>query len=132
MALGALLIGLFAGYAAFAPHDSVQAVPAFPLYAQARGEETIVSPASGSKFYTLYLDKTWEGEYSSYRAVLLDAAGSRHATVPVGIGAPGEAIQMLVPSHQLAAGKYVLAMQGINAAGKDTELARFPFTLRFK
>jgi hypothetical protein len=132
MALGALLIGIFAGYGVFAPHESVQAISGYPLYAQARGEETVVSPAATSKFYTLYLDKTWDGEYQSYRAVLLSASGTKESTVPVSVGAPGEAIQMLVPSHQLAAGKYVLVMQGTDASGKDTELARFPFTLRFK
>jgi hypothetical protein len=131
VALGALLIGIFAGYGVFAPHESAQAVSAYPLYAQARGEETIVSPAAASKFYTLYLDKTWDGDYSSYRAVLLDAAGTQRSTVPVNVGAPGEAIHMLIPTHQLAGGKYVLVMRGLNG-GKDTELARFPFTLRFK
>jgi hypothetical protein len=110
----------------------VQAVSAFPLYAQARGEETVVSPEASSKYFTLYLDKTWEGEYSSYKAVLLDAAGTQNTTVPVSMGAPGEAIHMLIPSHQLAAGKYVLVMRGIDTSAKETELARFPFTLRFK
>jgi hypothetical protein len=132
MVLGALLIGIFAGYAAFAPHETVQAISGYPLYAQARGEETVVSPAAGSKFYTLYLDKTWDGEYSSYRAVLLDASGATQATATASAGAPGEAIQMLIPTHQLTAGKYVMVMQAIGAAGKETELARFPFTLRFK
>jgi hypothetical protein len=132
MVVGALLIGIFTGYAAFAPHESVQAISGYPLYAQARGEETIVSPAAGSKFYTLYLDKTWDAEYSSYRAVLLDASGAKQATATASAGAPGEAIQMLIPTHQLAAGKYVMVMQAIDTAGKETELARFPFTLRFK
>ena len=131
VALGALLIGIFAGYGVFAPHESAQAVSAYPLYAQARGEETIVSPAAASKFYTLYLDKTWDGDYSSYRAVLLDAAGTQRSTVPVNVGAPGEAIHMLIPTHQLAGGKYVLVMRGLDG-GKDTELACFPFTLLFK
>jgi len=131
VALGALLIGIFAGYGAFSPHESAQSVSAFPLYAQARGEETIVSPSAASKFYTLYLDKTWDGEYSSYRAELLNVGGAGQSTVPVNLGAPGEAIHMLVPSHQFAAGKYVLVMRGVNG-GKDTELARFPFTLQFK
>lgn len=128
MALGALLIGIFAGYGFFAPHESAQAISAFPLYAQARGEETVVSPPAASKFYTLYLDKTWDGQYSSYSAVLLNASGAQQTTVPVEMGAPGEAIHMLIPSRQLAAGKYVLVMRG----DKDTEIARFPFTLRFK
>jgi len=38
---------------------------------------------------------------------------------------------MLVPTHQLPAGKYVLVMMGANA-DKETELARFPFTLKIK
>jgi len=131
-ALATLLIGIFSGYLAFAPRETVQAVSAYPLYAQARGEETVVSPAAASKFYTLYLDKTWDAEYASYRAVLFDASGTQKSTLAVTTGAPGEAIHILIPSHELAAGKYVLVMQGIDGAGKDTELARFPFTLRFK
>jgi hypothetical protein len=132
VAVGALLIGIFSGYLTFAQRESAQAVSAYPLYAQARGEETIVSPLAGSKFYTLYLDKGWEGEYSSYRAVLKDAAsGTEKFSVPVGVGAPGEAIHVLVPTHQVPPGHYVLVMTGTNN-GKDTEVARFPFTLQFK
>jgi hypothetical protein len=130
VAVCALLIGIFSGYLAFSTRENVQAVSAYPLYAQARGEDTVVSPASTSKFYTLYLDKTWDGDYSSYRAVLQDAAsGTEKFTVPVAPGAPGEAIHVLVPSHQFAPGRYVLVMYG---AGKDAELARFPFTFQFK
>lgn len=130
-ALAALLIGIFAGYLAFQPRESVQAVSAYPLYAQARGEETVVSPADWSKFYTLYLDRTWDGDYTQYRAVLRDAAGAEKFTVPVKAAAAGDAIHVLVPTHKLASGKYVLVMLG-GAPDKETELARFPFTLRFQ
>jgi hypothetical protein len=126
----ALLIGIFSGYLASSSPEKVQAVSAYPLYAQARGEETMVSPSSSSKFYTLYLDKTWDGDYSSYRAVLQDAAsGTEKFAVTVAPGTPGEAIHVLIPSHQFAPGRYVLVMYG---AGKDAELARFPFTFQFK
>ncbi|MGA3188092.1 MAG: hypothetical protein ABSF22_13370 [Bryobacteraceae bacterium] len=127
MALAGLLIGIFSGYLAFASRENVQAVSAYPLYAQARGEETVVSPTAGSKFYTLYLDRTWEGDFASYRAVLRDASGTEQFAVPVKSGAAGDAIHVLVPTHKLAAGKYVLVM-----LGGETELARFPFTLRFQ
>ncbi len=130
-ALAALLIGIFAGHLAFQPRENVQAVSAYPLYAQARGEETVVSPADGSKFYTLYLDRTWDGDYAQYRAVLRDASGAEKFTVPVKPGAAGEAIHVLVPTHKLDARKYVLVMLG-GAPDKETELARFPFTLRFQ
>src|SRR5579871_1123839 len=75
MGFGALLIGILAGYAAFGLRDGgAQGVSAYPLYAQARGEETVVSPAAGSKFYTMYFDKTWDGEYASYSAELRAAS----------------------------------------------------------
>jgi anti-sigma factor RsiW len=131
MVMAALVIGIFAGYMAFASHEGAQAIGEYPLYAQARGEETIVSPAAGSKFYTLYFDKTWEGNSASYRASVRDASSVEKLSVPVTLDAQGDAIHVLVPTHQLPGGKYVLVMLG-SADGKETELARFPYTLQIK
>jgi len=131
LALGALLIGIFAGYLAFRGGDRALAVDAYPLYAQARGEETVVAPAAGSKFYVLYLDRTWDGSYNNYRAVLRDASGAERFTVPVEAGSAGDAVHVLMPSRQLPAGKYTLVMLG-GQTGQETELARFPFTLQLK
>jgi hypothetical protein len=129
VALGALLIGIFAGYVAFRSSERAQAISMFPIYSEARGEETVVSPAAGSKFYLLYLDTSWEGVYTQYRAELRDASGTEKTTIPA--TPTGDTISMLIPTHQLAAGKYVLVVMG-SGAGKETELARFPFTLRFQ
>jgi Putative zinc-finger len=128
MALGALVVGLFVGFVAFRSKDSVLAVSAYPLYAQARGEETVVAPAAGSKFYMLYLDHTWDGDYPHPRAVLLDEAGTEKFAVPVKVGADGDAVHVLVPIRQLSAGKYVLVMR--SGDDRDSELARCPFTLK--
>jgi hypothetical protein len=130
MALAALIIGVFAGYMAFGMHGAAQ-VGSFPLYAQARGEETVVSPAAASRVYTLYFDKTWEGDYSSYRAVFHDASGAEKFAAPITPGAPGETMVMAVPTRELPSGKYVLVIMGANS-DKGTELARFPFTLKIK
>jgi hypothetical protein len=130
-ALAALVLGIFAGYLAFGLGNGAQAIRAYPLYAQARGEETIVSPPAGSKFYTVYFDKTWDGEYSSYRAVVRDASGANRLSVPVTLGAPGDAIDVLVPTRKLPGGKYVLVMMG-KSADKETELAYLPYTLQIK
>ncbi len=129
VALGALLIGIFGGYGALGWRYGAQALSAYPLYAQARGDETMVSPTAGSKFFTMYFDKTWEGEYTSYSAELRDASGAVKFTVPIQAGAAGEAIHVLVPTHKLTAGHYVLVLSG---GDKAAELARFPFTLQFK
>ena len=131
-ACAALLVGVFSGYLAFRSRDEVQAVSTFPLYAQARGEETVVSPVAGSHFYTLYLDRTWDGDYTSYSAVLRDASGAQKFSTPVKPGAAGTAIYVLVPTHKLEPGHYTLVMRGVDSAGKETELARSPFTLRFE
>jgi hypothetical protein len=130
-AFAALLIGLFAGWASFHPREDVQALYAHALYAQARGEETVVSPPAGAESFELYLDKTWDGEYASYTAVLDDASGAEKFTLPLNAGAAGDAMRVLVKGHRLTPGKYVLVMRG-NNSGKETELARFPFTLRFQ
>ena len=76
VALGALLIGFWQGM----PRSDCATASAgrvgLSFYAQARGEETVVSPAAGSKFYTMYFDKTWDGEYASYSAELRDRVRS--------------------------------------------------------
>lgn len=130
-AFAALLIGLFAGWASFHPREDVQALYAHALYAQARGEETVVSPVAGAESFELYLDKTWDGDYASYTAVLDDASGAEKFTLQLKAGAAGDAMRVLVKGHKLTPGKYVLVMRG-NNSGKETELARFPFTLRFQ
>lgn len=124
----ALIVGIFAGYLAFSRKEDVQQVSQYPLYAEARGEENIIAPAAGSKSYALYLDKNWDGNYASYRAVVRDSSGSEKLALPV---KPAESIQFSVPSHKLDSGKYVLVMYGRNG-DKETELARYPFTLQVK
>jgi hypothetical protein len=131
LAMAGLLIGIVGSYMTFASRENVQAISGYPLYAQARGEETIVSPAKGSKFYTVYFDNTWDGNYTRYRAVLRDESGREKFALPVDVGAADDGIQVLVPTRTLADGKYMLEMLG-SAKGKETELARFQFTLQFK
>jgi hypothetical protein len=51
--------------------------------------------------------------------------------LPVDVGAADDEIQVLVPTRTPADGKYQLVMLG-SANDKETELARFQFTLQFK
>jgi anti-sigma factor RsiW len=102
-----------------------------PLFWNRGWGMALAALAAGSKFYTVYFDKTWDGDFASYRAVVRDASGVEKFSVPVTLGAPGEALHVLVPTRKLPAGKYVLVMTG-GGAGKETELARFPYTLQIK
>ena len=127
----ALLIGIFVGFLGFRSNDKAAEGFAYPLYAQARGVETIVSPASTAKFYTLYLYPSWTEGYTHLRAQLREISGAEKFSVSVNANAAGDAIHVIVPARKLADGKYILVMLGKNGA-QEMELARFPFTLRLE
>src|SRR5215469_1948156 len=104
-----------------------QTVAEFPLYAAARGEETVIAPPAGAQFYTLYLDKTWDRDFPSYHAAFVTSGsqnGSESFSLEVAAPAPGQAIHILVPVGELRAGRYTLV---ISAGG--SEIARYPFAL---
>ncbi len=131
-AMAALLIGIFAGFMTFTWREGAQEIHGYPLYAIARGTETTVSPSAKSKHYRVYFDKTWEGDYSSYRAVVRDASGAEKLSVPVSLEAGEEEIEVLVPTRKLGDGKYMLVMLGGDGTNKEKELALYPYTLKIK
>lgn len=132
-AFAALVIAVFAGYETGARHPAgaPQPISAYPLYAASRGEETVIAPPAGVEFYSLYMDRTWERDFPSYRAVLEDSATARYS-MRIAAPAPGRPIYVLTPMRSLSDGRYVLRILGVDDAGKETEVARYPFTLRFK
>jgi hypothetical protein len=127
-------LALFAGYE-FGARRAVeppQAIAAFPLYSASRGDETVVKPAAGSRLFSLYLDKTWNTDYPSYRAVVRDESGAERDSLNVPPPAAGRAIYLLIPTHSLPAGKYVVTIMANEPGGKEIETGRYPFTLRFE
>lgn len=130
-AMAMLIVGVFAGYQAGAHREgAVQAVAAFPLYTASRGEETAITPA-GAQFYTLYMDRTWDRDFANYRAAIRDDTGEKYS-IRLQAPAPGRAIQFLIPRRALSSGKYVLVISGADDSGRQTEVARYPFTLRIE
>jgi hypothetical protein len=127
-ALAMLAVAAFLGFEAGERRfgSAPQTVAEFPLYAAARGEETVIAPPAGARFYTLFLDKTWDRDYPSYRAAFV-SAGSEKFSMPLAAPAPGQAIHILVPDQALSSGRYVLVI-----SGDGTEVARYPFTLRIE
>ncbi len=128
-ALAMLAIVAFAGFEAGEWHlaPSPQSVAEFPLYAAARGEETVIAPPPGAQFYTLYMDKTWDRDFPSYRAAVV-SSGSQKFTTTLAPPAPGQPIHILIPREALAAGRYTLIVSSPDGA----ELSRYPFTLRIE
>lgn len=111
------------------PSAKIEQISTYPLFAAARGAETLVTPSAGATSYTLYLDKTWEGSGDSYRAVIREEAGDKErASFVLKDPGAGRFLEISIPAHSLAAGRYVLAVQ----SASNTDLARYPFTLRFE
>ena len=133
-AFAALVAGVFGGYEFGARHEAgtPQAIAAYPLYAAARGDETVISPPPGARFYSLYFDRTWDPDFASYRAVFRDASGAERFSADVPAPAPGRAFYILAPTSALPAGKYLLIIEGRNSTGAQTEAARYPFVIRFE
>jgi hypothetical protein len=128
-ALAAVAIALVAGYFAGTHQDAgaPRSISSFPLYAASRGEETVVAPPAASQFYTLYMDRTWDRDSTSYRAVITaEGSTAEKYSIPVAAIAPGQSVQVLVPIRALPAGRYVLAISGQDGA----PLARYPFVLQ--
>jgi hypothetical protein len=128
-ALAMLAIAVFAGFEAGERHfsPSPQSVVEFPLYAAARGEETVIAPPAGARFYTLYMDKTWDRDFPAYRAAFV-SSGSEKFSTTLAPPAPGQAIHILIPREALPADRYTLTVSSPDGA----ELARYPFTLRIE
>lgn len=128
-----LVAGVFAGYEvgereAGAP----QSLNAYPLYAASRGAETVVAPPSGAQFFTLYMDRTWDTDYVSYRAAVKDETGTERVSVPIPSAVQGRLIEILLPMRSLAAGRYVLTIVGKDNSGHEVKAADYSFTLRFQ
>jgi hypothetical protein len=89
----------------------------------------VIAPPAGAQFYTLYMDRTWDGDFPGYRAAIRDDSGeksSMHLNAP----APGRAMHVLMPRGALSSGKYTMVISGVDDSGRPTEVARYPFTLR--
>jgi hypothetical protein len=135
-AMAALAIGIFAGYEAGMrnPAGSPQEISPYPLYAASRGEETVIAPPAGAQFYELYMDRTWDTEFASYRAVVRGDSpnGPERWSIKLAAPAPGKAIHILTPVRALGSGRYVMTIYGIGGDGREVETGRYPFTLRIE
>ena len=130
-ALAMLAVGIFAGYQAGVHRggSAIQPVSAFPLYAASRGDETVITPPAGAPYYTLYMDRTWDRDFASYCAAIRDDSGEKYS-MRLDAPVPGRAIHVLIPHGALAGGKYTMVISGADDSGQQTEVARYPLTLR--
>lgn len=129
-AFAAIVLAILVGYQTGLRRSSEgpQSISSYPLYAASRGEETVIAPPANAQFYSFYMDRTWDRDYASYSAALKpEGGGAVQYSIQMAATAPGQSMQVLLPAHALEPGRYVLTISG----NDGTELARYPFTLRF-
>jgi hypothetical protein len=113
-----------------------QALASFSLItADSRGGEPLTVTVAPAQPFSLYFDIPPVGNYSSYICDLHNAAGQAEFSLKISAEQAKNAVQLLIPSSNLGAGKHVLVVRGFGAqqsAGDGgTEVARYPFTLVF-
>jgi hypothetical protein len=79
------------------------------------------------------MDRTWEGNFKSYRGLVREdsPAGTKPVSFSMLDPAPGRQIQILFPARSFSPGRYELSILGTDAAGRESKVAGYCFTLRF-
>jgi hypothetical protein len=111
-----------------------QALASFSLItADSRGGEPLTVTVAPGQPFSLYFDIPPDGNYSSYICQLQDVGGATEFSLNISAEQAKNAVQLLIPAASLGTGKHVLVARGLGtqdgAAGRGTEVARYPFTL---
>jgi len=116
-------------HTAGAPAARIVTHPVSLLMADSRGNTppALVNVARDEEV-KLYFDVPPENSYPAYVAEVRDAAGNVKASAPIAADDAHETILMLI-SRGLPAGRYELAVSGVNGAKRDV-VALYPFEVR--
>lgn len=113
-----------------------QALPSLSLLsANSRGGDIPEITVPPNKPFGLFVDIPPEPEYPSYSCEVNNYAnsvpGPAKFAVQISRAEAKQTVQVLIPPSRLAAGKYVLVVQGYAGSGssQNTEVARYPFVL---
>jgi hypothetical protein len=111
-----------------------QALASFSLIAaDSRGGEPLTVTVAPGQLFSLYFDIPPDGHYSSYICAIENSAGVAEFSLNISAEQAKNAVQLLIQSSSLGPGKHVLVVRGLgmqdSAAGRGTEVARYPFTL---
>lgn len=104
-----------------------------PLSANTRdaAAPTVVSPRRDEDV-ALDFDVPPETPYPSYLAEVRDTAGRTRATIPVSAEDARQMVTIAIPPGVLEAGKYELAVSGVDAAKRKAALEHYSFEVRFR
>jgi hypothetical protein len=113
--------------AALAP----QPVASYVLPPISRGDVRALEVPSGGRFYTIYMDPTWEGSFAAYLCSVLDESGSLRLSLRLPAPPPGKPLQILLARTLLPSGRYTVVIRNAAESGQpESELARYALTLK--
>jgi len=111
---------------------SPQAMASFVLPPVSRGDARSIEVPAGARFYSIYMDPTWEGSFTEYLCSVQDESGSTRFRVRLPAPPPGKPIQILMARPLLAPGRYTVVIHNAAENGKrEAELARYALILKF-
>jgi hypothetical protein len=117
--------------------EGLQAVPSYFL-TLSRSEAPVITVSPDDRQVALTLSRSWDRALSVYRVALHDASGRTvfSETLRSLRAAQGDELEVLLPVRRLAAGSYVLVVEGVDggpgggAAAGPVPAARYSFHLQ--
>ncbi len=117
--------------------EALQAVPSYFL-TLSRSEAPVITVSPDDRQVALTLSRSWDRALSVYRVALQDASGRTvfSETLRSLRAAQGDELEVLLPVRRLAAGSYVLVVEGVDggpgggAAAGPVPAARYSFHLQ--
>jgi hypothetical protein len=118
---------------ALSESNTPQTIQSFSLAtANSRAGGSLSVKATQNKPFALFVDIPTNNSFVFYTCDLEAESGTLIVSSKVSPDEAQETVQMLIPSGQLSAGKYVLVVRGHRSAGEAiSAVTRYPFTLDF-
>jgi hypothetical protein len=110
---------------------SPQPMASYVLPPVSRGDARSLELPDTGRFYSIYMDPTWEGSFAAYQCSVQDESGSTRFSVRLPAPPPGKPIQILLTRSLLPSGRYTVVIHNAAETGKpETELARYALILK--
>jgi hypothetical protein len=140
-AFASVLLAMIAGYQAWVVipglrsqvQESVmpQPVVSYVLPPVSRGDARVLEVPQGSRYYTIYMDPTWEGTFAAYQCSVLDESGATRFSLRLPAPSPGKPLEILMPRSLLSSGRYTVVIHNAAESGKpETEVAKYALILK--
>jgi hypothetical protein len=96
-----------------------------------RGDARVLEVPKASRFYTIYMDPTWDGSFPRYLCSVHDESGATKFSLRLPAPPPGQPLQILLARDLIPSGRYTVVIRNVAEQDKpETELARYALILK--